>query len=120
MHEDRDTLIEHSKLIISDCSIRVYRSFAQFLLAVFNAVFLHKFSCGTARQRVIFKAIIPEDHPIIPELFVILFTTYYSKNYSGIMYACQHGGQLGQLLGPHLSRGPKCGPLLHYQEIGIL
>ena len=32
--------------------------------------------------------IIPEDHPIILELFLILFTTDYSKNYSGIMYAC--------------------------------
>ena len=32
--------------------------------------------------------IIPKDYPIIPELFLILFTTYYSKNYSGIMYSC--------------------------------
>jgi len=90
MREDRDTLIEQSQqyLIVSDCSIRVYRSFARFLLAVFNAVFLHKFTCSTARQCVSFKAIIPEDHPIISELFLILFTTYYSKNYSGIMYAC--------------------------------
>ena len=35
-----------------------------------------------------FELIIPEDHPIILELFLILFTTDYSKNYSGIMYAC--------------------------------
>jgi len=27
---------------------------------------LHEFSCDTARKCVNFKAIIPEDHPIIP------------------------------------------------------
>jgi len=26
-----------------------------------------------------FELIIPEDYPIIPELFLILFTTHYSK-----------------------------------------
>ena len=35
-----------------------------------------------------FKQIIPKNYPIIPELFLILFTINYSKNYSGIMYAC--------------------------------
>ena len=62
--------------------------FARFLLAVFDATLLHEFSCDTARRCVNFKAIIPEDHPIILELFLIRFTTRYSKNYSGIMYAC--------------------------------
>ena len=32
--------------------------------------------------------IIPEDHPIITGVILILFTTHYSKNYSGIMYVC--------------------------------
>ena len=44
MHEDRDTLnrtVRAILLIVSDCSIIVYRSFARFLLAVFDAVFLH-------------------------------------------------------------------------------
>jgi len=54
------------------------------LLAVFDAVFLHGFSCDTAKQCEDFKAIIPEDHPIIPELFLILFTPYYPINYSGM------------------------------------
>ena len=48
--------------------------FARLLLAVFDAVFLHEFSCDTARNGVNFKAIILEDHPIIlppiiPKLF---------------------------------------------------
>jgi len=54
--------------------------FAQFLLAVFDAALLHKLSCDTARKCVNFKAIIPENHLIILELFLIPFTTYYSKN----------------------------------------
>ena len=33
------------------------------------------------------KNYIPENCPIIPELFLILLATYYSKNYSGIMYS---------------------------------
>jgi len=50
------------------------------LLAVFDVVFLHEFSCDTARKFVNFKTIIPEDHSIIPELFLIhpLFQKYYS------------------------------------------
>ena len=55
---------------------------------MFDAALFHEFNCDTARKCVNFKAIIPKDHPIIPGLFPILFTTYYSKNYSGIMYAC--------------------------------
>ena len=47
-----------------------YIDFSRFLLAVFGAVFLHEFSCDTARKFVNFKAIIPEDRPIIPELFL--------------------------------------------------
>jgi len=52
---------------------------------LFDAAFLHEFSCDTARKCVNFKVIIPEDHLIILELFL---TTYYSKNYFGIIYAC--------------------------------
>jgi len=53
---------------------------------MFDAAFLREFSCDTG---VHFKEIIPEDHPpIILELFLILFTTNYSKNHSSIMYAC--------------------------------
>ena len=32
-----------------------------------------------------FALIIPKNYPIIPELFLILSTTYYSRNYSGII-----------------------------------
>ena len=74
--------------MVSDCSIRVYRSFAWFLLGVFDAALLHEFNCDTARKCVHFKAIIPKGHPIILELFLILFTTHYSKIYSSITYAC--------------------------------
>ena len=49
---------------------------------------LYEFSCDTARQCVNFQAIVPGDHPIILELFLILFTNYYSKNYSSLMYTC--------------------------------
>ena len=53
MHEDRDTLIEQSQQYSDcDCSIRVYRPFARFLLAVFDAVFLHEFNSDTARKCV--------------------------------------------------------------------
>ena len=90
MHEDRDTLIEQSQQyfwLYVTALLEYIDLFAWFLLAVFDAIFLHEFSCDTARK-CDFKAIIPEDYSIIPELFVILFTTHYSKNYSGIMYAC--------------------------------
>jgi len=44
--------------------------FARFLLAVFDAVFLHEFSCNIARKCVNITAINPEDHPIIlPDSF---------------------------------------------------
>jgi len=48
------------------------------------AIFLHEFSHDTARKCV---KLFPKS-PYIPELFLILSTTNYSKNYSGIMYAC--------------------------------
>jgi len=34
-----------------------------------------------------YKIIICKNYPIISVVFLILFTTYYSKNYSGIMYS---------------------------------
>ena len=33
-------------------------------------------------------SIISRNHPIIPEYSPILFTTYYSQNYAGIIDAC--------------------------------
>ena len=39
--------------------------FARLLLTVFDAAFLHEFSCDTARKFVNFTTIIPEDHPEI-------------------------------------------------------
>ena len=52
--------------------------FARFLLAVFDTVLLHGFSCDTARKCVNFKAIIPEDHysgiiPYHPFIFQKIF-----------------------------------------------
>ena len=51
------------------------------LLAVFDAVFLHKFSCDTATKYVNFLTIIPEDHPII--FYLLLFQFWHN-----VMYAC--------------------------------
>ena len=36
-------------------------------------------------------------YPIIPALFLILFPSYYSKNYSSIMCACLGRAQSGLL-----------------------
>ena len=52
---------------------------AQFLLAVFDAALLHEFSCDYSKKCVNSKAIIPEDHPIIPELFLILLPPIIPK-----------------------------------------
>ena len=60
---------------------------AQFLQAVFDAIFLHKFSFDIAKKMIL-SNYHSKRSPIIPELFLILFTTNYSKNYSGIVHAC--------------------------------
>jgi len=43
---------------------------------VFDAALLHKFSC---KKCVNFKAIIPEEHHIIPDLFLILLPPIIPK-----------------------------------------
>ena len=53
------------------------------MLALFHVVFLYH----TTRKTYNFALIIPRTHPIIPEYSLILFTTYYSQNYSGIIDA---------------------------------
>ena len=57
---------------------------------MFDAIFLHKFSCDAARK---FVRSLSNYSPKSPysELFLILFTTNYSKIYSSIMYACLMG-----------------------------
>ena len=50
-------------------------------LHCFIGVFLHY----TESKTYNFALIIPKNYPIIPELFLILSTTYYSRNYSGII-----------------------------------
>ena len=68
--------------MLCDCCIRVYRSSLPFLcLHCFSGVFLHY----TESKTYNFTLIIPKNYPIIPELFLILSTTYYSRNYSGII-----------------------------------
>ena len=44
------------------------------------------YSCITLKVKTYnFALIIPKNYPIIPELFLILSNTYYSRNYSGII-----------------------------------
>ena len=57
------------------------------MLALFHGVFklfLHQ----ATRKTYNFVPIIPGIHLIIPEYSLILSTTYYSRNYAGIIDAC--------------------------------
>ena len=73
---------------VSDCSIRVSRCFQPFLcLHCFSGVF-KRFLQQATRKTYNFVPIISGNHPIIPEYSPILSTTYYSRNYAGIIDAC--------------------------------
>ena len=68
-----------------DCSIRVSRSFS--CLHCFGSKskrFLHY----TTTKTYNFVPSILRIHPIIPEYSPMLFSTYYSRSYAGIMDAC--------------------------------
>ena len=57
------------------------------MLAVILGVPLHIFYDTTQKICGLWLFIL-EDHPIIPELLLTLFSTDYSKKYSSIMYTC--------------------------------
>ena len=58
-----------------------------FLLAIFDAILL-EFSCDTARKKCEFLRNYSQRSPYYSGIIPDSSTTYYSKNYSGIMYAC--------------------------------
>ena len=81
-HYDLNTLIEHSQQFFSDCSFRISWSFC--------TIFSSNVWCSTFMKLAL---MLLENLWILSNysqrsLFLILFTTYYSKNYSSIMYAC--------------------------------
>ena len=58
-----------------------------FMLALFQWCF-QKILQQATRKTYNFVPIISGNHPIIPEYSPILSTTYYSRNYAGIIDAC--------------------------------
>ena len=78
-----DCLVEQITVLLEYLDI-----FAWFCADSNFRCFFMNFSTILHKKICEFWLLILEDHPIIPKLFLILFTTNYSKKYSSIMYVC--------------------------------
>ena len=79
-----------SALPISDCSIRVSWSFSMIIasnVCCYIPCELIQLNCDTGKSCRIY-IIILEEYLVILEIFLILFATNYSKNYSSKIHTC--------------------------------